>query len=136
MENIILKSCNLLWYKFKNLIYLYSFCFYFNSCWWSIYIIWNYNLKNTNKNNINYQLTATINKSCNRNNINYQWTVQLLNQLKWTSFQTRTLIEKFNVGKPFEYTPSRSPSNRITLEERGEKHCNYICEDMNINVTI
>ena len=45
-------------------------------------------------------------------------TVQLLNQLKWTSFQTRTLIEKFNVGKPFEYTPSRSPSNRITLEEQ------------------
>lgn len=64
-------------------------------------------------------------------------TVQLLNELKWVSFQTRTLIQKFNAGETlFEYTPSRNPSNKINLIQREEKHCKYSCNDLPINITL
>lgn len=62
-------------------------------------------------------------------------TVSLLDQLKWTSFQTRTRIENYKL-ETFDYTPSRNPSNKITLTQRGERHCEYSCEDLPINVTL
>lgn len=62
-------------------------------------------------------------------------TVSLLDQLKWTSFQTRTRIEKYKL-EPFNYTPSRNPNNEIILTERGERHCEYVCTDFPINVTL
>jgi len=63
-------------------------------------------------------------------------TVQLLDKLKWISFQTRTLLEKFNISNSFQYTPSRNPSNKINIILREEKHCKYICEDFQVNVTL
>jgi hypothetical protein len=62
-------------------------------------------------------------------------TVSLLDQLKWTSFQTRTRTEKYNL-ESFNYTPSRRSSNKIVLTERGDRYCKYACEDLPLDVTL
>jgi hypothetical protein len=64
-------------------------------------------------------------------------TVSYLKNLKWKSFQTRTLSENHNI-KPFQHTPNKNVKfkSQIMLKQRDQKQTSYTCEDYPIIVTL
>lgn len=66
-------------------------------------------------------------------------TRQRLADIKWVSFQTRTISEKYSNMRPFSYEQKRSPEYMlpILITKREDTHCEYKCEQLdNINITL
>lgn len=61
-----------------------------------------------------------------------------LNELKWKSFQTRTLDDMESVLPLVIYEPSNRElyGSRINMIDRNEKHTMYSCDNFNINISL
>lgn len=61
-----------------------------------------------------------------------------LSNLRWVSFQTRTLQEAYNHLKPHSYEIDREIYGRIVivLNKRNLSHTEYVCKDIPVIVTL
>lgn len=66
-------------------------------------------------------------------------TRQRLSDIKWISFQTRTIAEKYPNMRPFSYEQKRGQNYMlpISIIKREDTHCEYRCDQLgDINITL